>query len=277
MNQLCPALLAVDQSNEIGKECTDESAPVDISFLYSCLSMHIFNTLITIPSQIQTIPYPHQHACISWMCSREGMSVDPIEEQRYEILSRSLHSLFLEWPDHPGVYYSPVTHQVFDERVSAMVPRQGGVLCDTMGFGKTFEIIMLILAHPYPGEEGEKDEKERTGGKEDSNDDGSKEMGKKEKEEEMAGKNEGKMGCEEQDEKGEGIKKENEVVETVQKKKGQKEGEEEYQEVDNRVYSWKKCFALNEQRTLGELEYSHYEQSFNMPSTIQKINPKKCR
>ena len=224
LHRLFPTLLTADQPNEISRENQKVSSGADVTFLYSCLSMHIFNTFITIPSQIRTIPYPHQHACVSWMCSREGMSIDLIEEQRYEILERSLHPLFLEWPDRPGTFYSPVTHQVFNERVSAMVPRQGGILCDTMGFGKTFEIIMLIMAHPFP-----------------SND------------------------CENGEGEGEG------------EGEGRKRDDEEYKEVDNRVYNWKKCFALNEQRTLGELEYSHYEQSFIMPSTIQKINPKKCK
>lgn len=150
LQHLIPSLSAADQSTVAMEEDEEESFGSDITFLYSCLSMHSLQSSITIPSSIQSRPFPHQQACISWMCSREGMQVDPDEEKRYQTSANTLHSLFVPWPTQEGLFYSPITHAMMTERVSGEIPRRGGVLCDPMGLGKTFEILMLILSHPCP-------------------------------------------------------------------------------------------------------------------------------
>ena len=48
----------------------DESFGSDVSFLYSCLQMHVFDVTLPFPDRIASEPYPHQTLAGSWMCSR---------------------------------------------------------------------------------------------------------------------------------------------------------------------------------------------------------------
>mgnify|MGYP001027327266 FL=1 len=128
----------------------DESFGSDVSFLYSCLQMHVFDVTLPFPDRIASEPYPHQKLAVSWMCSREGVVVSAAEEQRLRLRSQSLHPLFSPWPPQPSACVCLPCRLLSLTSVPNTVFRQGGVLCDTMGIGKTFEILALILMHPRP-------------------------------------------------------------------------------------------------------------------------------
>ena len=128
----------------------DESFGSDVSFLYSCLQMHVFDVTLPFPDRIESEPYPHQKLAVSWMCSREGVVVSEAEEQRIRSRSQSLHPLFTSWPPQPSACVCLPCRTLSLKSIPNTIFRQGGVLCDTMGIGKTFEILALILMHPRP-------------------------------------------------------------------------------------------------------------------------------
>lgn len=128
----------------------DESFGSDVSFLYSCLQMHVFDVTLPFPDRIESEPYPHQKLAVSWMCSREGVVVSEAEEQRIRSRSQSLHPIFTAWPPQPSACVCLPCRILSLTTVPNTIFRQGGVLCDTMGIGKTFEILALILMHPRP-------------------------------------------------------------------------------------------------------------------------------
>lgn len=137
--------------------CVDEGEDAfgsDISFLYSCLRMHPLNGQFELPSFIKTTPYPHQHLALCWMLSREGRAVSQEEEDRIAKSSSAIHPLFVHLHDNPKYFFAPRTFFMTDVPMTNLVQRQGGVLCDMMGLGKTFEMLALILLHPR--EEGER-------------------------------------------------------------------------------------------------------------------------
>ena len=137
--------------------CVDEGEDAfgsDISFLYSCLRMHPLNGQFELPSFIKTTPYPHQHLALCWMLSREGRAVSQEEEDRIAKSSSAIHPLFVHLHDNSKYFFAPRTFFMTDVPMTNLVQRQGGVLCDMMGLGKTFEMLALILLHPR--EEGER-------------------------------------------------------------------------------------------------------------------------
>ena len=137
--------------------CVDEGEDAfgsDISFLYSCLRMHPLNGQFELPSFVKTTPYPHQHLALCWMFSREGRAVSQEEEDRIAKSSSAIHPLFVHLHDNPKYFFAPRTFFMTDVPMTNLVQRQGGVLCDMMGLGKTFEMLALILLHPR--EEGER-------------------------------------------------------------------------------------------------------------------------
>lgn len=137
--------------------CVDEGEDAfgsDISFLYSCLRMHPLNGQFELPSFIKTAPYPHQHLALCWMLSREGRAVSQEEEDRIAKSSSAIHPLFVHLHDNSKYFFAPRTFFMTDVPMTNLVQRQGGVLCDMMGLGKTFEMLALILLHPR--EEGER-------------------------------------------------------------------------------------------------------------------------
>ena len=137
--------------------CVDEGEDAfgsDISFLYSCLRMHPLNGQFELPSFIKTTPYPHQHLALCWMLSREGRAVSQEEEDRIAKSSSAIHPLFVHLHDNPKYFFAPRTFFMTDVPMTNLVQRQGGVLCDMMGLGKTFEMLALILLHPR--EEGDR-------------------------------------------------------------------------------------------------------------------------
>lgn len=137
--------------------CVDEGEDAfgsDISFLYSCLRMHPLNGQFELPSFIKTTPYPHQHLALCWMLSREGRAVSQEEEDRIAKSSSAIHPLFVHLHDNSKYFFAPRTFFMTDVPMTNLVQRQGGVLCDMMGLGKTFEMLALILLHPR--EEGDR-------------------------------------------------------------------------------------------------------------------------
>ena len=137
--------------------CVDEGEDAfgsDISFLYSCLRMHPLNGQFELPSFIKTTPYPHQHLALCWMLSREGRAVSQEEEDRIAKSSSAIHPLFVHLHDNSKYFFAPRTFFMTDVPMTNLVQRQGGVLCDMMGLGKTFEMLALILLHPR--EEGKR-------------------------------------------------------------------------------------------------------------------------
>lgn len=136
--------------------CVDEGEDAfgsDISFLYSCLRMHPLNGQFELPSFIKTAPYPHQHLALCWMLSREGRAVSQEEEDRIAKSSSAIHPLFVHLHDNSKYFFAPRTFFMTDVPMTNLVQRQGGVLCDMMGLGKTFEMLALILLHPREGSE----------------------------------------------------------------------------------------------------------------------------
>ena len=134
--------------------CVDEGEDAfgsDISFLYSCLRMHPLNGQFELPSFIKTTPYPHQHLALCWMLSREGRAVSQEEEDRIAKSSSAIHPLFVHLHDNSKYFFAPRTFFMTDVPMTNLVQRQGGVLCDMMGLGKTFEMLALILLHPREG------------------------------------------------------------------------------------------------------------------------------
>jgi singapore isolate B (sub-type 7) whole genome shotgun sequence assembly, scaffold_10 len=150
---LVPELQTEDKADIKNELDEDETFGSDISFLYSCLSTHPLNASVNFPSIVASSPYPHQQQAITWMCSREGVAVCAEEESRYAQLHQSLHPLFCVWPCQPNTYFSFSTHLISKEYPHNESTRRGGVLCDTMGLGKTYEVLMLTLLHPRPLEE----------------------------------------------------------------------------------------------------------------------------
>lgn len=136
----CLLFLEKDQDDDFG---------TDVACMYSHLSRHPLKTNYPFSTLIKTPPYPHQLQAVSWMCSQEGLYVDPEEEERIEKSSKELHPLFIRWPGDPTYYYSPFTHYFTKEFPGTIIHRNGGVICDTMGFGKTYEILALLLTHQY--------------------------------------------------------------------------------------------------------------------------------
>lgn len=136
----CLSFLEKDQDDDFG---------TDVACMYSHLSRHPLKANYPLSPLIKTPPYPHQLQAISWMCSQEGLHVDEEEEERIEKSTKELHPLFIRWPGDPTYYYSPFTHYFTKEFPGNVIHRTGGVICDTMGFGKTYEILALLLTHQY--------------------------------------------------------------------------------------------------------------------------------
>lgn len=126
----------------------DENIGSELAFLYSCLHMRPLSTMAAMPSFLRSNPFPHQISAVTWMLNREGVKISDVEEHHFDALRNLSHPLFVPWPADPSVYfcmYNLVFSQVF---IPYEIPRKGGVLCDTMGLGKTFELILLIILHP---------------------------------------------------------------------------------------------------------------------------------
>ena len=126
----------------------DDSFGTVVSQLYSCLGQHPLKNNITISPLMSTTPFPHQIQAISWMCFQEGMIVDQEEEVRCQQRKNELHELFIPWPGDNTYYYSPYTQFFTKQFFGNILHRNGGVICDGMGLGKTYEIISLFLLHP---------------------------------------------------------------------------------------------------------------------------------
>ena len=141
--------LKQEEDNSVDEMDSDDNLGSELSFLYSCLSMHpipesvVASISASIPSFVQSQPFPHQILALSWMLSREGLHHDSSSPS-----NPSLHPLFSSWPPDPTLYVSPWTAVFTREFIPNETVRKGGVLCDTMGLGKTFEMILLILMHP---------------------------------------------------------------------------------------------------------------------------------
>ena len=181
----------------------DDAFGSDISFLYSCLHMHPLTGQLELPSCIKTAPYPHQHLALCWMLSREGHAISQ-EEDRIAKSNSTIHPLFVHLRDNPKYFFAPRTFYMTGIPMTSQVQRQGGVLCDMMGLGKTFEMLALILLHPRDGSV----RKELEGMEELKSVDGSKELKGMEELKELKGMEELK------ELKGtDGIKKESKQVE----------------------------------------------------------------
>lgn len=141
--------LKQEEDNFVDEMDSDDNLGSELSFLYSCLSMHFIPESVvdlvsaSIPSFVQSQPFPHQILALSWMLNREGSLPDPSSPS-----SPTLHPLFSIWPPDSTLFISPWTAVFTREFIPNVVVRKGGVLCDTMGLGKTFEVILLILMHP---------------------------------------------------------------------------------------------------------------------------------
>ena len=137
------------ENDSVDEMDSDDNLGSELSFLYSCLSMHPIAESISssvsssIPSFVLSQPFPHQILALSWMMQREGCLNDLSPPPK-----PALHPLFSVWPPDPTLYVSPWTAVFTREFIPDEVIRKGGVLCDTMGLGKTFEMILLILMHP---------------------------------------------------------------------------------------------------------------------------------
>ena len=138
-----------EEDNSVDEMDSDDNLGSELSFLYSCLSMHsipdsaVALVYASIPSFVHSQPFPHQILALSWMLNREGSLPDSFSPS-----SPTLHPLFSVWPPDPTLFISPWTAVFTREFIPNVVIRKGGVLCDTMGLGKTFEMILLILMHP---------------------------------------------------------------------------------------------------------------------------------
>ena len=139
-------------NNLIDEMDSDDNLGSELSFLYSCLSMRPVPESVSllvsssIPSFVHSQPFPHQIFALCWMMEREGcFHSHPSTEKP------TLHPLFSSWPPDPSTYIAPWTEVFSREFIPNEVIWKGGVLCDTMGLGKTFEMILLILMHPREG------------------------------------------------------------------------------------------------------------------------------
>lgn len=141
--------LKQEEDSSVDEMDSDDNLGSELSFLYSCLSMHsipdstVALVSASIPSFVQSEPFPHQILALSWMLNREGSLSDSSSPS-----SPTLHPLFSIWPPDSTLFISPWTAVFTRNFIPNVVVRKGGVLCDTMGLGKTFEMILLILMHP---------------------------------------------------------------------------------------------------------------------------------
>ena len=126
----------------------DENIGSELAFLYSCLHMRPLSTVVAMPSFLRSNPFPHQISAVTWMLNREGVKISDIEENHFDSLRSLSHPLFVPWPADPTVYFCMYNLMFSQNFIPYEIPRKGGVLCDTMGLGKTFELILLIILHP---------------------------------------------------------------------------------------------------------------------------------
>ena len=110
--------------------------------------MHPLEGIIAIPPCMKTQPYPHQLLALRWMLSREGEAVSQAEEQRFSSCNETMHPLFVHPNDNPNFFFAPYTFYMTITPMLNAIQRNGGVLCDMMGLGKTYEMLTLIALHP---------------------------------------------------------------------------------------------------------------------------------
>lgn len=110
--------------------------------------MHPLEGVISIPPCMKTQPYPHQLLALRWMLSREGEAVSQAEEQRIASCNETMHPLFVHPNDNPNFFFAPYTFYMTTTPMLNAIQRNGGVLCDMMGLGKTYEMLTLIALHP---------------------------------------------------------------------------------------------------------------------------------
>ena len=110
--------------------------------------MHPLEGVITIPPCMKTQPYPHQLLALRWMLSREGEAVSQAEEQRIASCNETMHPLFVHPNNNPNFFFAPYTFYMTTTPMLNAIQRNGGVLCDMMGLGKTYEMLTLIALHP---------------------------------------------------------------------------------------------------------------------------------
>lgn len=110
--------------------------------------MHPLEGVIAIPPCMKTQPYPHQLLALRWMLSREGEAVSQAEEQRIASCNETMHPLFVHPNNNPNFFFAPYTFYMTTTPMLNAIQRNGGVLCDMMGLGKTYEMLTLIALHP---------------------------------------------------------------------------------------------------------------------------------
>ena len=59
-----------------------------------------------------------------------------------------MHPLFVHPNDNPNFFFAPYTFYMTITPMLNVIQRNGGVLCDMMGLGKTYEMLTLIALHP---------------------------------------------------------------------------------------------------------------------------------
>ena len=110
--------------------------------------MHPLEGVITIPPCMKMQPFPHQLLALRWMLSREGEAISQEEEQRIASCNATMHPLFVHPNNNPNFFFAPYTFYMTTTPMLNAIQRNGGVLCDMMGLGKTYEMLTLIALHP---------------------------------------------------------------------------------------------------------------------------------
>lgn len=125
----------------------DEGGPDDISaFLDSIHPPHV-NECPDPPGLYCTL-LPFQRRAVSWAVSREAGGNEHDLSELHPVFEERLFDS-VDGEGAQRLYYNPTTGRLTDHRFPAApddIP--GGMICQTMGLGKTVEQVALILANP---------------------------------------------------------------------------------------------------------------------------------